>query len=160
MPGRTPSCLGVAPAWLSNIARPVARETLGTSTRCTARPTSGVAPAMPMSPCQSSLIVFDADEPSFSEDSDKEIVAKVTAQVDVGISSLDQFQATHQLDSAVGQIKESAQAALPANDSTLFAAVPTADASSPAVKEPAQQLWWQQPGGPGSCSTPLCSCLS
>ena len=67
----------------------------------------------------------------------KEITAKVTAKVDVGKSSLDQFQATHQLDSAVGQIKESAQDALSANDSTLFAAVPTADASSPAVKEPA-----------------------
>ena len=72
-------------------------------------------------------------------DQDQEItpVLKETGKANVGKSYLDQFQATEQLESVVGQVKDSVQAALPANDSILFAAEPTAEASSPPVNEPA-----------------------
>ena len=72
MPVRTPSCLGVVAAWLSNTARMIAREMIGNGTRRTARLANGFAP------WQDTQLT---DEPSFNEDSDQEITGSFYQRV-------------------------------------------------------------------------------
>ena len=69
--GRTPSCIGVVAAWVSNTVRPIARKMIGAGTRRNASLGNGFALAMPMSPCKEAQVT---EEPSLNEDSDEEII--------------------------------------------------------------------------------------